>query len=94
MNNDGFTFIEKDDIDLVVQTIHNKMAIQMETGKSNIQANLTKLGKYRADHKYMIATNRETEIRIRERLRELLIPDREKIRVLFVKDFLHHPPIL
>ena len=94
LNNDGFTFIEKDDIDLVVQTVHNKMAIQMETGKSNIQANLTKLGRYRADYKYMLATNRETEIRIRERLRDLLIPDREKIRVLFVKDFLHHPPIL
>jgi len=94
LNNEGFTFIEKDDIDLVVETIHQRMAIQMETGKSNIQANLTKLGRYQAGYKYMIATNRETEIKIRERLKELLVPDRENIQVLFVKDFLHHPPAL
>ena len=70
------------------------MAIQLETGKSNIQANLTKLGRYRADFKYIIATNRETEIMINQRLKELLIPDRENIRVRFAKDFLKNPPCL
>ena len=66
----------------------------METGKSNIQANLTKLGKYRADYKYVVTTNRETEIRIKEFLKDLLIPDKENIRVVFAKDFLNNPPIL
>jgi len=94
LNNDGFTFLEKDDIDLVVETIENSLALQMETGKSDIQANLTKLGRYKADLKYMVATNPETEIRIKAMLKELLIPDREKIQVIFVKDFLNNPPIL
>ena len=49
LDNEGFTFLEKDDIDLVVETIEKKLAIQVETGKSDIQANLTKLGRYTAD---------------------------------------------
>jgi len=92
LQNEGFTFLEKDDIDLVVETIERTMAIQMETGKSNIQANLTKLGRYKADLKYVLTTNQETEIRIRKILIDLIVPDRENIHVLFVKDFLNHPP--
>jgi hypothetical protein len=91
---EGFTFLEKDDIDLVVETIDNKMAIQMETGKSDIHANLMTLGKYKADFRYMVCTNRETEIKIKQLLRELMIPNRENIRVLFAKDFLANPPSL
>ena len=94
LRNEGFTFVEKDDIDLVVETTEKTMAIQMETGKSNIQANLTKLGRYRADYKYVVTTNRETEIRIKEFLKDLLIPDKENIRIVFAKDFLNNPPIL
>ena len=94
LQNDGLTFVEKDDIDLVVDTIEKTMAIQMETGKSDIQANLTRLGRYKADLKYTVATNRETEIRIKEMLKDLLVPDKENIRVLFAKDFLENPPIL
>ena len=90
----GFAMLEKDDIDLVVEKNEKTMAIQLETGKSDIQANLTKLGRYKADFKYIIATNRETEIMINQRLKELLIPDRENIRVRFAKDFLKNPPRL
>jgi hypothetical protein len=92
--NEGFTFLEKDDIDLVVETIRKKLALQVETGKSDIQANLTKLGRYAADFKYVVSTNPETEIRIKEMLKDLLVPDKENIRVLFVKDFLNNPPVL
>ena len=94
LKNDGFTFLEKDDIDLVVETSDKKLAIQVETGKSDIQASLTKLGTYNADLKYVVATNRETEIRTKEMLKELLVPDKEKIRVTFTKDFLKNPPTL
>jgi hypothetical protein len=66
----------------------------METGKSDIQANLTKLGRYRADFKYVVTTNRETEIRIKEIIKELIVPDRENIQIIFAKDFLNSPPIL
>jgi hypothetical protein len=91
---EGFTFLEKDDIDLVVETVEKKMAIQVETGKSNIQANLTKLGRYKADFKNVVTTNSATEINIKEILKTLLVPDKENIRVVFIKDFLSNPPIL
>jgi hypothetical protein len=94
LTNEGFTFLEKDDIDLVVETIEKRLALQVETGKSDLQANLTKLGGYAADLKYVVATNPETEIRLKELLYDLLIPGKENIRILFVKDFLNNPPIL
>ena len=94
LQNEGFTFIEKDDIDLVVETVEKSMAIQVETGKSDIQGNLTKLGRYKADLKYVVTTNPETEIRIKDISRDLLIPDKENIHIIYVKDFLKNPPIL
>jgi hypothetical protein len=94
LTNEGFAFVEKDDIDLVVETAGKTMAIQVETGKSDIQANLTKLGRYRADLKCVVATNSETEIGIKETLKEMVIPDREAIQVAFAKDFLRNPPVL
>jgi predicted transcriptional regulator len=94
LQNEGFTFIEKDDIDLVVETVEKTMAVQVETGKSDMQGNLTKLGRYKADFKYMVTTNPETEIRIKDLSRDLLIPDKENIHIIYVKDFLKNPPIL
>ena len=91
---EGFTYIEKDDIDLVIETVEQKLAIQVETGKSDIQGNLTKLGRYKADKKNMVATNKETEIKIKEMLKELLIPDRESINISYVKDFLKNTPAI
>jgi hypothetical protein len=94
LKEEGFTFLEKDDMDLVVETVDKKMAVQVETGKSDIQANLMKLGAYPADYKYVLATNRETEIRTRDLLKELLVPDKENIHIVFAKDFLANPPAL
>jgi archaellum biogenesis ATPase FlaH len=94
LQHEGFTFLEKDDIDLVVETVEKSLAIQVETGKSDIQANLTKLGRYKADLKYVVTTTRETEIRIKEFLKDLIIPDKEHIQIIFVKDFLADPPPL
>lgn len=90
----GFACLEKDDIDIVIAQGDQSLAIQMETGKSDIQANLLKLGRYRADHKYALATNRETEVLIREILKNNVLPDRERIHVAFAKDFLQSPPLL
>jgi len=92
--NEGFTFLEKDDIDIIIEKGDQILAIQMETGKSDIQANLMKLCRHKADLKYILATNRETEIRLREILKEYYLPDRENIKVAFVKDFLLSPPVL
>lgn len=89
--NKCITSLEKDDIDLVMEANDKTLAIQMETGKSDIQANLTKLGKSNADYKYMIATNQETKLKIELMLKEMLIPDRENIKVSYAKDFLKNP---
>jgi hypothetical protein len=89
---DGFVFIERDDIDIVIESFESVLAIQIETGKSDIPVNLLKLGRYKASLKYMLATNRETEIKIRDIIKDLLIPDREAINVMYVKDFLAAPP--
>ena len=78
----------------MVDKADKRMAIQMETGKSDIQANLTKLGRYQADLKYVLTTNRETEIRIKEILKDLLVPDKKNIHVFFAKDFLNNPPVI
>jgi len=94
LQNEGFASVEKDDIDLVIETYGKRMAIQVETGKSDIQANLTKLGRYKADLKYMLTTNPEAEVRVKKALQELLIPDRDEIKVRSVKDFLGSPPTL
>ena len=51
LDNEGFTYLEKDDLDLVIETVSTTMAIQVETGKSDVQGNLIKLGRSKADHK-------------------------------------------
>jgi hypothetical protein len=83
----GFTFIEKDDIDLVAVSLDENdekvTAVQVETGKSNIKKNIKTLTDYKADDKLIIATNKETEIKLRQ-----MVPDKSGIDVMFVKDFL------
>lgn len=90
----GFTFLEKDNIDIVIHLGEKSLAVQMETGKSDVHANILKLCRYKADLKYILATNRETELVIREILKEHHFPDRENVHTGFVKDFLQSPPVL
>ena len=94
MDNEGFTYLEKDDLDLVIETVSTTMAIQVETGKSDVQGNLIKLGRSNAEHKVVVTTNKETEIKINALIKELCIPDKENIRTWYVKDFLKNPPSL
>ena len=94
LQNEGFTFPEKDHIDLVVETTQKRMAVQVETGKSAMKTNLMRLQQYQADLKYVVTTNRETEIRIKEIMKDMKIPAKEAIQVFFVKDFLKNPPEL
>ena len=86
--------IEKSDIDIVVKRGTKTLAVQIETGKSDLQASLTKLGRFEAGFKFVVATNPETAIRLEETLKGYFIPDRENIRVVHVKDFLKDPPAL
>ena len=94
MQNENRVSLEKNDIDLVVESNGKSLAVQVETGKSDLGGNLLKLGRQRADYRYMLATNKETELKIQQILAETLVPNRGEIEVLFVKDFLKSPPLL
>ena len=94
LKQEGFTFIEKDNIDLVVESYNQSLAVQVETGKSDIQANMIKLAQYKADQKYMLATNKAAEIKIRKMYDTLTIPDKSKILIGFIKDFINNPPAI
>jgi hypothetical protein len=64
----GFAFIEQDDIDVVGYRIkvdgEHTVAVQVETGKSDIKKNLVTLANYKADERYMVATNKAGEAKI------------------------------
>ena len=94
MKKEGFTYLEKDDIDLVVESYAKRLAIQVETGKSDLMGNLMKLARYQVDLRFMLATNRAAEIKLKQILAEILVPNREQIKVLFVKDFMKSPPAI
>jgi len=42
----------------------------------------------------MICTNPQTTVRVRELFKDLIVPDKKNIRIVFVKDFLDIPPAL
>jgi hypothetical protein len=89
-----FTFIEQDKLDLVADNLKQKVAIEVETGNSDIEGNLWKLAKYKADKKFMVATNKEALLIIQKMYDQLLIPDKENISIHFIKDFLTSLPHL
>jgi hypothetical protein len=92
LDQEGFTYLEKDDLDLVVETVCTTIAIQVETGKSNMKGNLVKLNQFKADQKIVVATNKETELKIKNMVAELQELNHDDLQVFFVKDFLKDPP--
>jgi hypothetical protein len=70
------------------------IAIEVETGKSDIKKNLAKLNNSRFRECFMLATNKDAEFKIKQ-----ITSDYPSIKVLFVKDFLKltkdqlYPPI-
>lgn len=72
---------EKDNID-IVESIAG-IAIEVETGKSDITGNLVKLENHSSSAKFMLATSKPVEIKIRELARKF-----PAVKVLFIKDFL------
>ena len=92
LDQEGFTYLEKDNLDLVVETVSTTIAIQVETGKSNVKGNLVKLNQFKADQKIVVATNKETELKIKNMVAELQELNHDDLQVFFVKDFLKDPP--
>lgn len=59
------------------------IAIEIETGKSDIRSNLEKLASSRFPAPFMLATSKETEIKLKR-----IAEPYPSIRVMFIKDFL------
>ena len=78
------TVLEKNDIDLVAHTQAGIVAVQVETGKSNIKKNIQTLNEFMATHRFMVATN---ELALRT-IQENLASNSSDIRALPAKDFI------
>jgi hypothetical protein len=90
----GFPFKEKDDIDLVVIELNGETetttAVQIETGKSNIEKNIETLVKHNFDNRLMLATSTKALTKIQKLINDSLLPGKNKIKVLTAKKFLSH----
>ncbi|MBM4305917.1 MAG: ATP-binding protein [Deltaproteobacteria bacterium] len=93
--NNWFPFKEKGDIDLVLEKEEKVIAIEIETGKNKPEQtikNLEKLIKFRADKKFMIATNDEAFAKIKNLLSESKLPDKDSIQIIHIREFLKNLP--
>ena len=70
--------LEHQNIDIAC--LKNSLAIEVETGKSDIKANIEKLQNSRFIHRYMLTTSKEAEFKIKK------IPH-HSIKVMFIRDF-------
>ena len=75
-------YLEKDDIDLVAEWDDAKLAVQVETGKSDIKKNIETLSAHASERKFMIATNAEALAKIQSML---TVPS---IQSYLAKDFI------
>jgi len=73
---------EVQDIDIVDKI--SGIAVEIETGKSSIISNLLKLEKSRFTRRFMLATNKIAEMKIRNRA-----PDVPNITLMPIKEFLN-----
>jgi len=92
----GFAFIEQDDIDVVAYRIkldgEQTLAVQVETGKSNIKKNIQTLLAHKADGRFMVATNKMAEAKINSAMESLGKQAGERIQVLSSRAFLKNAP--
>ena len=91
-----FPFKEKSDIDLVIEKEDKIIAIEVETGKNKpeqTQKNFEKLLKFKADDKFVIATNDTALAKIKNLISGLDLPDKDSIQILHIRDFLKAPPV-
>ncbi len=76
--------LEKDNIDIVDSS--RGLAIEIETGKSDINGNLLKPENSRNAACFMLATSREVELKIKQIVAQA--QPKKPIKIMFVKDFI------
>ena len=90
----GWTvFKEKFDLDLVAQKDDKTVAIEVETGKNNIdqiEKNIRKLVQYAATDRFILATNESATIKIQNLISQ--IGPSESLHLYPIKEFIKNPP--
>ena len=89
LDNGDFPFVEKENIDLVVETSHTRIGIQIETGKSDMEKNIDELSRLDADHRLMVATNAKAKEKIEKILAKK--SGHKDIKALLAKTLLTDP---
>jgi hypothetical protein len=91
----GWTvFKEKSDIDLVAQMDDKTVAIEVETGKNNtdqIEKNVGKLVQFPAADKFILATNDNAKIKIKNLISKMGFSG--SLHLYSIKEFIKNPPI-
>jgi len=91
----GWTvFKEKSDIDLVAQMDDKTVAIEVETGKNNIdqiEKNVGKLVQFTAADRFILATNDSANIKIKNLISKMGFF--ESLHLYPIKEFIKNPPI-
>ena len=91
----GWTvFKEKSDIDLVAQMDDKTVAIEVETGKNNtdqIEKNVGKLVQFPAADKFILATNDNANIKIKNLISKMGFSG--SLHLYPIKEFIKNPPI-
>jgi hypothetical protein len=91
----GWTvFKEKSDIDLVAQMDDKTVAIEVETGKNNIdqiEKNVGKLVQFAAADRFILATNDSANIKIKNLISKMGFS--EPLHLYPIKEFIKNPPI-
>jgi Holliday junction resolvase len=95
MEKSGWTvFKEKSDIDLVAQIDDKTVAIEVETGKNNpdqIQKNMGKLVQFAAADRFILATNENANIKIKNLISKMGFS--ASLHLYPIKEFIKNPPI-
>ena len=89
------TYKEKDDIDLVLEKTDRVIALEFETGKNNtgqMKKNIEKLIKYKADLKFIVATNQVALNKIDTILSNTDFPDQDTITLVLARDLIKSLP--
>jgi hypothetical protein len=95
LEKDGWTvFKEKSDLDLVAQMDDKTVAIEVETGKNNIdqiEKNIAKLVQFAAADRFILATNESATIKIQNLISQIDLS--ESLHLYPIKEFIKNPPI-
>jgi hypothetical protein len=85
---------EKDEVDLVAEKQKEKLAIEIETGKSDFMGNIIKNLDRGFSKVLSVATNKPAQLKIKEAVKQSTFIPGEQVDVMSVKDLLDEAKVL